>query len=36
MQALYTRTHRIVFTLIVRITNNREIAEELMGDVFPM
>lgn len=34
MQALYTRTHRIVFTLIVRITNNRAIAEELMGDVF--
>jgi len=34
MQALYTRTHRIVFTLIVRITNNRGIAEELMGDVF--
>jgi DNA-binding NarL/FixJ family response regulator/quercetin dioxygenase-like cupin family protein len=34
MQALYTRTHRIVFTLIVRIINNREIAEELMGDVF--
>jgi DNA-binding NarL/FixJ family response regulator/quercetin dioxygenase-like cupin family protein len=34
MQALYTRTHRIVVTLIVRITNNREIAEELMDDVF--
>ena len=34
MQALYTRTHHIVFTLIVRITNNREIAEALMCDVF--
>jgi DNA-directed RNA polymerase specialized sigma24 family protein len=26
--------HRIVFTLIVRITNNRETAEELTLDVF--
>jgi len=34
LHALYTRTHRIVFTLIVRITNNLETAEELMGDVF--
>jgi DNA-directed RNA polymerase specialized sigma24 family protein len=34
MQALYTRTHRIVFTLIVRITNNLEIAEELMDEVY--
>src|SRR5260370_1438768 len=34
MQALYTRTDRVVFTLIVRIINNREIAEGLMGDVF--
>jgi DNA-binding NarL/FixJ family response regulator/quercetin dioxygenase-like cupin family protein len=34
MQALYTRTHRIVFTLIVGITNNREIAEKLMDEVF--
>lgn len=34
LQVLYTRTHRIIFTLIVRITNNRETAEELMGDVF--
>lgn len=32
--ALYDRTHRIVFTLIVRITNNRETAEELTLDVF--
>ena len=28
------RTHRIVFTLMVRITNNRETAEELTLDVF--
>lgn len=34
LQALYERTHRIVFTLIVRITNNRETAEELTLDVF--
>ena len=34
LQVLYTRTHRIVFTLLVRITNNRDTAEELMGDVF--
>ena len=34
MQALYTRTHRIVLALIVRITNNREVAEGLMADVF--
>ena len=34
LQELYTRTHRIVFTLVVRIINNREITEELMGDVF--
>jgi hypothetical protein len=27
LRALYDRTHRIVFTLIVRITNNRETAE---------
>src|SRR5258706_16200575 len=30
----YEQTHRIVFTLIVRITNNRETAEELTIDVF--
>jgi len=34
LQALYERTHRIVFTLIARITNNRETAEELTLDVF--
>ena len=34
LQVLYTRTHRIVFTLIVRITSNRETAEELVCDVF--
>lgn len=35
LHALYERTHRIVFTLIVRITHNRETAEELTVDVFP-
>jgi RNA polymerase sigma-70 factor (ECF subfamily) len=34
LHALYDRTHRIVFTLIVRITSNRETAEELTLDVF--
>jgi DNA-binding NarL/FixJ family response regulator/quercetin dioxygenase-like cupin family protein len=34
LHALYTRTHRIVFPLLVRITGNRDIAEELMADVF--
>src|SRR5438552_18924096 len=34
LHALYERTQRIVFTLIVRITNNRETAEELTLDVF--
>jgi RNA polymerase sigma-70 factor (ECF subfamily) len=34
LHALYERTHRIVFTLIVRITNNQETAEELTLDVF--
>ena len=34
MHALFDRTHRIVFTLIVRITNNRESAEEVTLDVF--
>ena len=32
--ALYAQTHRIVFTLIVRIVNNRETAEEVTLDVF--
>src|SRR5438105_5193660 len=34
LHALYAQTHRIVFTLIVRITSNRETAEELTLDVF--
>lgn len=34
LYALYTQTHRMVFTLIVRITGNRETAEELTLDVF--
>jgi RNA polymerase sigma-70 factor, ECF subfamily len=34
LHALYERTNRIVFTLIVRIVNNRETAEELTLDVF--
>jgi RNA polymerase sigma-70 factor (ECF subfamily) len=34
LNSLYERTHRIVFTLIIRITNNRETAEELTLDVF--
>jgi RNA polymerase sigma-70 factor (ECF subfamily) len=34
LRALYQRSHRIVFTLIVRITNDRETAEELTLDVF--
>jgi RNA polymerase sigma-70 factor (ECF subfamily) len=34
LHALYERAHRIVFTLIVRITASRETAEELTIDVF--
>ena len=34
LHALYERAHRPVFTLIVRITANRETAEELTLDVF--
>jgi RNA polymerase sigma-70 factor, ECF subfamily len=34
LHALYQRAHRIVFTLMVRITANRETAEELTIDVF--
>jgi RNA polymerase sigma-70 factor, ECF subfamily len=34
LQALYERAHRLVFTLIVRITNDRETAEEVTLDVF--
>jgi RNA polymerase sigma-70 factor (ECF subfamily) len=34
LRALFERTHRLVFTLIMRITHNRESAEELTLDVF--
>jgi len=34
LHSLYEQAHRIVFTLIVRITNNRETAEELTLGVF--
>jgi len=34
LHALYEMAHRIVFTLIMRITANRESAEELTIDVF--
>jgi len=34
LHALYEQTHRIVFTLTMRITGNRETAEELTLDVF--
>jgi RNA polymerase sigma-70 factor, ECF subfamily len=34
LHALYAQMHRIVFTLIVRIVNNRETAEEVTLDVF--
>src|SRR5947207_13344535 len=34
LHALYERAHRMVFTLILRITANRETAEELTVDVF--
>ena len=34
LHALYERAHRAVFTLIMRITANRETAEELTVDVF--
>lgn len=34
LHALYERAHRPVFTLIVRLTNSRETAEELTLDVF--
>ncbi|MCI3951272.1 MAG: sigK [Burkholderiales bacterium] len=34
LHALYERTHRMVFTLAVRITHNRETAEEVTLDVF--
>jgi RNA polymerase sigma-70 factor (ECF subfamily) len=34
LHALYERTHRMVFTLSVRLTNDRETAEEVTLDVF--
>ena len=34
LHALYAQTHRIVFTLIMRLVGNRETAEELTVDVF--
>ena len=34
LHALYQRAHRIVFTLAMRLTANRETAEELTVDVF--
>jgi RNA polymerase sigma-70 factor, ECF subfamily len=34
LQAMYERLHRVVFTLVMRITSNRETAEELTLDVF--
>lgn len=34
LRALYDRAHRVVFTLIMRITHDRHIAEELTVDVF--
>ena len=34
LHALFERTHRLVFTLIVRITNDRATAEEVTLDVF--
>lgn len=34
LRALYDRTHRIVFTLIMRIIDNRESTEELTVDVY--
>jgi RNA polymerase sigma-70 factor, ECF subfamily len=34
LRAIYDRTHRVVFTLIMRICNDRQSAEELTLDVF--
>jgi RNA polymerase sigma-70 factor, ECF subfamily len=34
LHALYERAHRLVFTLTLRITNSRQMAEELTVDVF--
>lgn len=34
LRAIYERTHRIVFTLILRIVKSRESAEELTVDLY--
>jgi RNA polymerase sigma-70 factor, ECF subfamily len=34
LRDLYERSHRLVFTLILRITKSREVAEEVTVDVF--
>jgi RNA polymerase sigma-70 factor (ECF subfamily) len=34
LHVLYERAHRLVFTLVMRLTNNRQTAEELTVDVF--
>jgi RNA polymerase sigma-70 factor, ECF subfamily len=34
LYSLYERMHRVVFTIVVRITNDRETAEEVTLDVF--
>jgi RNA polymerase sigma-70 factor (ECF subfamily) len=34
LHSIYERTHRIVFTLVLRITGNQETAEEVTLDVF--
>jgi RNA polymerase sigma-70 factor (ECF subfamily) len=34
LHALYERAYRLVFTLVMRLTSNRETAEELTLDVF--
>jgi RNA polymerase sigma-70 factor, ECF subfamily len=34
LHALYSRMHRLVFTVMLRMTHNRETAEELTVDVF--
>jgi DNA-directed RNA polymerase specialized sigma24 family protein/quercetin dioxygenase-like cupin family protein len=34
LQALYERTHRVVFTLILRLTSDRALAEQLTLDFF--
>jgi len=34
LHALYERTHRVVFTLLMRITSSREAAEDLTVEVF--